>query len=447
VFLARIATALVATALIATVPVATGSAAAAERGEPRAVPAPLLEGAEQRVRERLDSLYRRVLERPSDAATWGAYAMALEAHRQLEAAAESYRRAGELAPEDFRWQYLLAALLDYSAPDQAVALYARAVRLRPDYAPARVRYGETLERLGRRDEARDQFARAAALDPGNPLGPFGLGRVALAEGEVEEAVRQLRTASTLDPSTQAIVATLARALFRGGDEEGARRAAEEARGLPKMAHHPDPVRAEVQAQAVDSESYLFRSRRLQEVGQLDAALAELVELLRLEPENASGHLALAGLYDRMGRAAAALAAVDRALDLDPDLAGAPSVRASALFKLGRADEAERAAQSALARSPDDFHMLLLLALIDAQRGAVNEHMAHLDRAYRVRTADTQLRRLLRQLLLDLGDALASAGERGLAAERFREVLTLMREDRAPPSEQREVAVRLEAASR
>lgn len=416
-----------------------------------AVPAPALEnlagGDAQRVRALLEERYQAAVANPESAEAWGAYAMALEAHRQVEAALEVYGRAAELAPREFRWIYLQAGLLDYSDPRAAAALYERAVALRPDYAPARVRFGETLERLGETAAAAREFERATALDPGNPLGPFGLGRIALSRGQAAEAVAQLRRARQVDAGTQAIVATLARALFRIGAEDEARRLAEEARGLPKMAHHEDPVRAAVQEQAVDAESFLFRARRLQDVGQLRAAQQELTTLLRLEPGNAQAHLAMGGLHDRLGSPGEALRSVSRALELDAALPGARQTLASTLFKLERFDEASHEVHRVLSERPQDFHMLLLGSLLGARAGDVTGHVELLHRAFDARTPERQLRDLLRQLLFDLADGLVAAREAALAAEQLARVEVLLREDGASSSEIAAVGARREALVR
>ena len=391
------------------------------------VPAPVLDGVEQRVREKLVAAQRLVEARRDDPAAWGAYGMVLDAHRQTGRAEIAYREARRLDPDDFRWTYHLAGLLDYKDPKEAAELFEDAVTIDPDYGPARVRYGETLEKLGRLDAAEEQFRRATRLTPDDPLAWFGLGRSALARGELEVALEYLERAYAIDRGVQAITATLSRALFRAGEAERARELAQRARSLPRMTHHSDPRRAAVRDLAVDSESYLQRSRTYQEVGALDRALSELETLARLEPDRADVHLAMAGLYDRMRRPAEAVAAARRALAADAELPGARAVLAGALLKLGRFAEARSEAERVLAAEPDNFHMLLVSAMAGAQTGDIGMAVQQVDRAFEARTGDPELRDLLRRMLVDFGESFLAVGRREEGLERLERALALDRE--------------------
>ncbi|HVS15397.1 MAG TPA: tetratricopeptide repeat protein [Thermoanaerobaculia bacterium] len=403
------------------------------------VPAPQLEGVEPRVRQALVAAQRLVEARPRDAGAWGAYGMALDAHRQTAQAGTAYREAHRLDPGEFRWAYFLAGLLQYSDPAEAVGFYRLAVEIDPGYAPARVRYGETLETLGRMEEAESQFREATRLAPDDPLGWFGVGRSELARGRVEPAVANLERAYRLDHGIQAVVATLSRALFRAGQGERARALAGEARGLPRMTHHRDPRRAAVRALAVDAESYLQRSRTYQEVGQLDRSLAELETLANLEPDRADVHFAMAGILDRMRRPQEAQAAARRALELEPDRTDARAVLAGSLLKLERFGEAGVEARRVLAREPQNFHMLLVAGMAEARSGDVVSAVEQIDRAWEARTGDSELRSLLRRLLIDFGESFVAIGARQEGLRRLERALVLDREDAAAGGE----AARLE----
>ena len=354
--------------------------------------------------------------------------MALEAHRQVDAAQIAYREAQRLAPKDFRWPYYLGTLLEYRDPDESARWLSSAIELDARYAPARIRLGEVLEKLGRSAEAGKQFAQAERLDSTNPLAPFGSGRIALAAGQVDEAVAHLERAYRLGSEVQAIVVTLSRAVYRQGDTERARSLAAEARGLPRMTHHEDPRRAAVRDEAVDTESYLLRARTYLDVGQAQRALAVVSELLRSDPEQAEAHLLAAGIHDALGDPAAATREAEAALAVDPGLLRARGVLAGALFKSRRPAEAEREARRVLSEDPDDFHMLLIVALVAAERGDASTMLAHLDRAFAARNDDPELRLLLRRLLLDVADSFAEIGQRREAAARLEQALTLARED-------------------
>lgn len=390
------------------------------------VPRPDLVGAEPQVRAKIESSRDAVLARPRDAAAWGQYGMVLHAHRYSASAERAYLAAHALDERNFRWPYYLASL-DLGQPEQSVAWYARALDLRPGYAPGHVRLAEALEGLGRLDEAARHFRRAQELDAHEPLAPFGLGRIALALGELEVAIEELERAYALDPGIQSLVATLARARHRNGDGEIAQRLASEARALPRMTHHRDDVRAAVDDLAVDQESYLRRARTYLDVGQLDRAQGEVEALLASHPGSAEAHVMAASIHDRRGEPDAAREEAARALELEPDALEARSLLASSAFKLRRFEQAEQEARRVLAASPDDLHMLLLVGMTAAQRGDAATLIAELDRAFERRMEAPSVRPLLRQLLLDVAVSYAEIGQFDRAAARMAQVLRLDQE--------------------
>ena len=178
--------------------------------------------------------------------------------------------------------------------------FERAIAIDPDYAPARIRFGELLEKLARFDQARAQLLAARRLDPKNAFAPLGLGRIELNAGRLAAALPLLEAAYALAPETRSVVATLSQAYFRAGQPDRARRLAEEARFLPRKTYRPDQRRAAVRNEAVDLRSYLHRANTLRDVGQLAEARREVETLLAIAPTMAEAQYAAAGIYDRRG---------------------------------------------------------------------------------------------------------------------------------------------------
>ncbi|MEE2777228.1 MAG: tetratricopeptide repeat protein [Acidobacteriota bacterium] len=407
------------------------------------IPSPDLEGVEARVEEAIGAARQAVADATGDADSWGRYGMILDAHHLPTEAAAAYREAFALDDRDVRWPYLLATLLEYSGPEEALGWYERATALDSAYAPSRIRYAQALEVVGRDADAEVQYRSASDLDPTDPLGPLGLGRLALAAGRVEEAVRHLEQAYRIDAGIQATVATLARAYALTGDREAARQKAQEARSLPRTLPHKDSIRAGVEALAVDSTSYLRRSRTYADVGDLSRARAEVEAVLDFSPDHAQAWFLAAGLYDRTGDAAKALHAVQKALAADPDLAVAKPVLASALFKLERFDEAEPIAAEVLEEDPDNLHMLVLSAMGAAQRNEIDLMIGHLDHAYAMRNRESLMAPVMAQLFVDLAAAFADVGRYPEAAQRMAQALTVIQETGAPPHELREYRQQLD----
>ena len=380
------------------------------------VPEPEVAGVEPRVRAKVEAHYARVVARLDDARAWGTYGMVLDAHRMTKAAVRVYEEAWRLDPSDFRWPYHLGSILLFEDPGRALIWLERALKIDSSYAPAQIRMGEMLENLGRDDDARRHFSRAFDLDPDDALASLGLGRLSLARDDLDSAVPELERAYALGPEIQAVVATLARAYNRQGRRELARKLAQDARRLPRMTHHPDQLRGNVREQAVDTESYLRRARTYADVGQLERARTELETLVKIEPDLATAHFAAAGVYDRLGLAERALLSARRALELEPALAGAGAVVAGALFKLRRTDEARSQANRVLDEEPDNVHMLMIVSLVAAETGDVEELLGTLDRAYGARTDQSPMLRVMMQMLADVGESFAAVDQHEVARQ-------------------------------
>ena len=404
---------------------------------------PDLSEVEAPVRAKLERLQEEVSRSPRDDEAWGRLAMALDAHELYDEAKIAYRKAASLDATDFRWSYHLACLLELSRPPDAVMWFHRAVALDPRYAPARVRYGELLEKLARFDEAREQFREARRLDSKNAFGPLGLGRIELNAGRVSAAIPLLEAAYALAPDTRAVVATLAQAYFRAGERERARRLVEEARFLPRKTYRPDERRAAIRTEAVDLRSYLQRANTFRDVGHLADARREIETLLRIAPDLAEAHYAAAGIYDRLGEAERAVAAASRALELEPSFTDLRPIYAGNLLKLRRFDKAEAEAKKALQSDPRDPNLHLVLALIGAQRGDVDELVRRIDQAYRIGTPDPGMRRIMLALLDDLAASFADVGLWKEASERCEQALTVARGLNEPPSTLAEYQRRLD----
>jgi tetratricopeptide (TPR) repeat protein len=106
------------------------------------------------------------------------------------------------APESFEIQELLG--LVYSAQSQdpkANEHLLKAVRLKPDSAPARTNLAANLARLGKFELAEEQFKRAVELDPKNFDTNHNLGESYVRAGKVAAAAPFLEKAQQINPSS------------------------------------------------------------------------------------------------------------------------------------------------------------------------------------------------------------------------------------------------------
>ena len=395
------------------------------------VPAPRLDGAEPAVRQRLASLQADLRADSHNGDAWGRYGMVLEAHTFTDEAIAAYGRAHELSPRTFRWPYLLAALVDERSAADSLPLYRAALAIDPDYAPGHVRYAEALERAGQFDAANREYEQAARLDPANAHAHAGLGRLALAGGDADAAVRRLSRARELAPENRSFAVTLAQAYARAGDRERGRQIAAAARSLGRINYRNDPIRSSVHDLALDARSYLRRANAHRVHGELDLARRELRAGIEVDGERPELHFALAEVLAASGDQPGSLAAARRSYELHPELEGVVPFLARALFQTGDVNSALATAEEALRLDAGDVSMMLLVALISAERGDVVRTVEILDRAYQARPQDSATRDGLIQLLTNVAEAMVSSGLPDAAAGQFEKALDLAEETGNP----------------
>src|SRR5690242_2531928 len=77
-----------------------------------ALPDVRVDGFDPQVRDEVVQAQREASANPGSGKASGQFAMVLQAHAQYPQAAQAYRRAIRLAPDEFGWRYLLAMTLD-----------------------------------------------------------------------------------------------------------------------------------------------------------------------------------------------------------------------------------------------------------------------------------------------------------------------------------------------
>lgn len=291
----------------------------------RAVPDPDLGRMEPQVARALGEARQRVLAEPASAEAWGNLASLYDAHSLFEPAEACYRRAVELAPQDFRWTYLLAIVRDIrgAGPDETRELFAAAAALDADYAPIHIRLGEALARHGLHDEARASLERAVELAPDLAVAHRLLGQVCLALGRLDEAAAHLERALELEPRDLTAHAMLSQVYLRAGDDERARQVATSSEGLERINVLEDYFYDRwVFERSLSSSRVLERARIRLRDGDFQRAADELETLLAAQPSSATLHAMLGEAYAELGRREDAVRQLERALVLDPDLSEA-----------------------------------------------------------------------------------------------------------------------------
>jgi tetratricopeptide (TPR) repeat protein len=213
--------------------------------------------------------------------------------------------------------------------DEAIAQYRAAVRVDPGDVETLVSLGNAQFGLGRQDEAVESYSAALKINKDSPEAHANLGVIRGKQGRVDEAIQHNRRAVELNPNLVKVRVSLAAALAAKGEFAEAVQQYDAALKL-----NPDQPMAQINmaialavlgrveeaAERYDkaATSVAAYSRRLEQEGRVDEAIAQLKEAMRLIPNNARSRYDLAMLYIRQGKPADARPHLNQALLLKPD---------------------------------------------------------------------------------------------------------------------------------
>jgi tetratricopeptide (TPR) repeat protein len=349
------------------------------------------------------------------AAAWGELGLAFMAYQYTAEALAALTNAHRLAPDDWRWRYLLGYVHDTEGrQEEAVRQYEATLEERPDYVPARIRLGRLRLALGEVEAAEAQFRRALEQAPGFPAALEGLGRAATARDDHAEAVRRFRQALAAAPDASSLHYLLGQALRRAGDLEAAQR--ELARAGDAEVQISDPLLSQVAGRAESAQFYLVQAAEAAADERFEQAAGAFQRVLEIDPESFAAHRGLGYVLERLGDETGSERHMRRALET----AGTPAEEAEAAAILGNLavargadDEARELYRRSLELDPQQTAARLKLADTLARQGRMAEALDEYDRllaSEEGRTAAVRVRR---------ATALVNLGRGGEALAEFR----------------------------
>jgi protein O-GlcNAc transferase len=291
-----------------------------------------------------------------------------------EQAIELYARAIDLDPQFAPAYYKRGNLLkDRNQMEAALASYERAIALDSGYANAYCNRGVVMERLNRLEEARDSYDQAIILNPSDALACYNRGSVLRALKKPEEALASYDQAIAIEPNyaeahcNRGILlmelkqwdAALA-SFNRGIEIEPTFSQAYYNRGvLLHRSRQSDAALASynhaIEINPRYAEAYCGRGVLLTELRQFDAAVDSLDQAIALDPGLADAYCNRGNLFAESSRDEAAVADFDRAIALKPDYADAFYNRANSLVRMKHFAAAIASYDRAFTQKPDmDF---------------------------------------------------------------------------------------------
>ena len=239
------------------------------------------------------------------------------------------------AHEPRYWFGLGQALQALQRWNEAIAAYAAALRLQPDFIDALNNVGICSQQSGRLFEAQTAYRQALALEPRNAGIMANLGTVLREMSRFDEAVELLRAAADLEPLAASHGINLGIAYCQQRDYSAAE----------------SILRQTLEREPQSAETAFNLGNALQGLGRSREAVEQYSRAAALRPDHADSLNNLGNANLALGDFSAALAAYQAALTIRPNFLAAINNAGCLLRTLGRIDDAEDMLRRGIAMDP------------------------------------------------------------------------------------------------
>jgi Flp pilus assembly protein TadD len=257
----------------------------------------------------------------------------------------------------------------------AIRDYRKILELRPNEVEAKVNLGAALAHVGQFDEAITLYRSALmSLKEKNPV----LLNLALAyykKGDFENAREQFEILHDAQPNALQVVILLGDCDVRLGKTDAA-------------VNLLEPLESKY-SQNMDFE-YVLGSALINAKGRRREGVARMEKVAKAN-SGADSYMIAGATLLQLNEYEQARQDLEQALRLKPTLPGLYKLVGTARDKTGDVDDAETAFREALKTNPDDFEANLYLGAILYKRRDIAEAKGYLDRALRLKPADSMAR--------------------------------------------------------
>ncbi len=268
--------------------------------------------------ERLYDLHAAIAAAPANEGNYGELGDLYQAHEYPQQALACYARAMKVR-DRYEWHYQTARVhMDEGRAEEAIVELRKTIELNPDYAAAYYHLARRLTDLTRMAEARPVYERFIELRPDDAGGYVGLAEIARLNGDDEAAHGYLTEGLAKAPDDYRIRFQLAQYHQRRGEQEEYQRHFAVYQRLPRRSHLDDPLSWKVRWAGVTPNKIMDIVHDLQ-LQQRYPQVAEIcTKALEKRPRNAELWSRLAVSCGRMGLRDKALPAAEKGVELAPD---------------------------------------------------------------------------------------------------------------------------------
>jgi protein O-GlcNAc transferase len=391
--------------------------------------------------------------RPGDARVLDAYARALAATGQLNAARAQFEAEEKVTGERADLEDAIGSLdAQLSQWDTARKRFERAIELDSSFTGARIHLGVLLRQRGDIAASLTVLEAAASVQPPDARAQFEYGRALGAAGRDDEAAGQFEEALKANPDLAGAQLELAMALQRLGRQQDAIPWFEKTvEGDPKNASALTNLglALTLTGKAKEGLEFLQRAQAMDandgvvyedigvanvQLSAFDEAIGDFEKALTLDPNDPQLHYDLGLAYKFKDRYEDAIRELSKAGEMDPKLQDPPYTLGILLMQMGRLDDAVVQLRKAVALRPESGDAWSILGSTLKQDSKLAEAADALRRAIPLQPGQPGPRVTLAGVLAEeatnagsQADAAEAAGDAAKAAELRKEMAELRSE--------------------